>query len=114
MSIPLDRNLYTPSVKANEKYTIMTPFGVINKILGPGMFLPTSRETLGDKMEMYFHDPSFVPLFMQENYLKTQPSRVRNADGPEKTLKHLELMDKDLIQFGQSTREYVLMLAPKN
>nr|VWO96876.1 Uncharacterized protein [Ganoderma boninense] len=82
-------------VKANEKYTIMTPFGVINKILGPGMFLPTSRETLNDKMEMYFHDPSFVPLFMQENYyLKTQPSRIRNADGPEKTLKHLELMDK--------------------
>ena len=49
----------------NEKYSVMTPFGVINKILGPGMFLPTTRETLGDKMEMYFHDPSFVPLFMQ-------------------------------------------------
>ncbi|EJF60036.1 DNA replication factor C, large subunit [Dichomitus squalens LYAD-421 SS1] len=81
-------------VKMNEKYTVMTPFGVINKILGPGMFLPTTRETLGDKMEMYFHDPSFVPLFMQENYLKTQPSRIRNLDGPEKTLKHLELMDK--------------------
>ena len=31
---------------------------------------------------------------MQENYLKTQPSRIRNLDGPEKTLKHLELMDK--------------------
>ena len=98
----------------NEKYTVMTPFGVINKILGPGMFLPTTRETLGDKIEMYFHDPSFVPLFMQvrlptagfrelsihppswlqENYLKTQPSRIPNLDGPEKTLKHLELMDK--------------------
>ena len=49
----------------NEKDTVLTPFGVINKILGPGMFVPTTRETLGDKMEMYFHDPSFVPLFMQ-------------------------------------------------
>lgn len=28
--------------------------------------------------------------------------------------RYLELRDKDLIQFGQSTREYVLMLAPKN
>ncbi|KAH7029112.1 SMAD/FHA domain-containing protein [Microdochium trichocladiopsis] len=28
--------------------------------------------------------------------------------------RYLELMDKDLIQFGQSTREYVIMLAPKD
>ncbi|KAK9776098.1 putative SMAD/FHA domain-containing protein [Seiridium cardinale] len=28
--------------------------------------------------------------------------------------RYLELKDKDLIQFGQSTREYVLMLAPKD
>lgn len=27
--------------------------------------------------------------------------------------RYLELRDKDMIQFGQSTREYVLMLAPK-
>ncbi|KAI0352482.1 DNA replication factor C, large subunit [Trametes cingulata] len=80
--------------KMNEKYSVMTPFGVINKMLGPQMFSPTSRETLGDKIELYFHDPSFVPLFMQENYLKTQPSRIRNLDGPEKTLKHLDLMYK--------------------
>ncbi|KAI0333409.1 DNA replication factor C, large subunit [Cubamyces sp. BRFM 1775] len=80
--------------KMNEKYSVMTPFGVINKMLGPQMFSSTSRETLGDKIELYFHDPSFVPLFIQENYLKTQPSRIRNVDGPEKILKHLELMSK--------------------
>jgi smad nuclear-interacting protein 1 len=28
--------------------------------------------------------------------------------------RYLELRDKDLVQFGQSTREYVLMLAPKS
>ncbi|KAI0474191.1 SMAD/FHA domain-containing protein [Xylaria cf. heliscus] len=28
--------------------------------------------------------------------------------------RYLELRDKDMIQFGQSTREYVLMLAPKD
>lgn len=51
--------------KANEKYTIMTPFNVINKMLGPYLFSATARESLGDKMELYFHDPSFVPLFLQ-------------------------------------------------
>ncbi|EKM58972.1 uncharacterized protein PHACADRAFT_157248 [Phanerochaete carnosa HHB-10118-sp] len=80
--------------KMNEKYTVLTPFDVTYKMLGPYMFSATARETLGDKMELYFHDPSFVPLFMQENYLKTQPSRIKNDAGPEKTLKHLELMDK--------------------
>ncbi|THH17585.1 hypothetical protein EW146_g3254 [Bondarzewia mesenterica] len=80
--------------KLNEKYSVMTPFGVTQKILGPYMFSATSRDTLGDKMELYFHDYSFVPLFIQENYLKTQPARIRNLDGPPKVMKQLELMDK--------------------
>ena len=49
----------------NEKYAIMTPFNIIQKMLGPYMFSSTSRETLSDKMELYFHDHSFVPLFIQ-------------------------------------------------
>lgn len=49
----------------NEKYSIMTPFNIIHKMLGPYMFSPTARETLNDKMELYFHDHSFVPLFVQ-------------------------------------------------
>lgn len=31
---------------------------------------------------------------VKENYLKTQPAKVRNLDGPPKILKQLELMDK--------------------
>ncbi|KAF8554964.1 DNA replication factor C, large subunit [Imleria badia] len=80
--------------KMNEKNTILTPFDVTNKMLGPYMFSHTARERLGDKMEMYFHDHSFVPLFIQENYLKTEPAKIRDLSGPQKTLKHLELMDK--------------------
>lgn len=80
--------------KINEKYTILTPFDVTYKILGPYAFGPNVRETLGDKMELYFHDHSFVPLFIQENYLKTQPVKVRNLEGPPKMLKQLELMDQ--------------------
>jgi len=33
-------------------------------------------------------------ITLQENYLKTQPSRLRNIDGPEKALKELQLMDR--------------------
>ncbi|KAG2014211.1 purine nucleotide binding protein [Coprinopsis cinerea AmutBmut pab1-1] len=81
-------------VKQNEKYQILSPFDITSKVLGPYLFSATSRETLGDKMEYYFQDHSFVPLFIQENYLKTQPSRLKNLDGPERHLKELELMDK--------------------
>ena len=77
----------------NEKYQILSPFDITNKVLGPYLFSSTSRETLGDKMEYYFQDHSFVPLFIQENYLKPQPSRLKNYEGPEKVVKELELMD---------------------
>ena len=53
------------SVKMNEKYTVMSPFDVTHKMLGPYLFSPTARESLGDKMELYFHDHSFMPLFIQ-------------------------------------------------
>jgi replication factor C subunit 1 len=53
------------SAKANEKYSVLTPFNVVQKILGPYMFSATSRDTLNEKIELYFHDYSFVPLFIQ-------------------------------------------------
>ena len=81
-------------VKMNEKYAMMTPFTIIQKLLGPYMFSPNARETLNEKMELYFHDHSFVPLFVQENYLKTTPSLVRRADTPPEKLKLLRLMDR--------------------
>ncbi|KAG6874152.1 hypothetical protein C0995_005570 [Termitomyces sp. Mi166 len=80
--------------KMNEKYSIISPFDITSKMLGPYLFSATSRETLGDKMELYFQDHSFVPLFIQENYLKTQPAKIRDLEGPEKVLKQLELMDR--------------------
>ncbi|KAE9411148.1 DNA replication factor C, large subunit [Gymnopus androsaceus JB14] len=80
--------------KMNEKYTIMSPFDLTSKILGPYLFSHTARETLGDKMELYFQDHSFMPLFIQENYLKTQPAKARNEEGPDKEMKMLRLMDK--------------------
>jgi hypothetical protein len=53
------------SVRVNEKNTILTPFTIIDKLCSPYSFARTSKDTLADKMELYFHDFSFVPLFMQ-------------------------------------------------
>ncbi|KAF9267822.1 DNA replication factor C, large subunit [Marasmius fiardii PR-910] len=80
--------------KMNEKYSILSPFDITTKVLGPYLFASTCRETLGEKMEYYFQDHSFVPLFIQENYLRSEPSRVKNETGPDKILRQLQLMDK--------------------
>ncbi|EJU02178.1 DNA replication factor C large subunit [Dacryopinax primogenitus] len=77
----------------NEKYSTMTPWGVLEKLFGPYMFSSTSRESLNDKIEYYFQDYSFVPLFVQENYPKTEPALCRNTDGFMKELKGLELLE---------------------
>jgi len=58
-------HVYSFRVKMNEKYAIMTPFDITSKMLGPYLFSGTARETLGEKMELYFQDHSFVPLFIQ-------------------------------------------------
>ncbi|CAK9779377.1 DNA replication factor C, large subunit [Cutaneotrichosporon oleaginosum] len=81
-------------IKMNEKNTIMTPFTITDKLCGPYSFSRTSKETLNDKMDLYFQDFSFIPLFIQEHYLKTNPARINHLDGHEKDLKNLELISK--------------------
>lgn len=51
--------------RANQKHLIMTPYTILDKLLGPYTFSETSRETLNDKMDYYFQDHSFIPLFVQ-------------------------------------------------
>ncbi|KIY69753.1 DNA replication factor C, large subunit [Cylindrobasidium torrendii FP15055 ss-10] len=80
--------------KMNEKQQILSPFDITSTILGPRMFSAVERRPLNDKMELYFQDHSFVPLFMQENYLKGHPAQLKNHAGPELAMKHLQLMDK--------------------
>ena len=53
------------SARMNEKHSIMSPFDITSKLLGPYVFSATSRETLSEKMEYYFQDHSFMPLFIQ-------------------------------------------------
>ncbi|CCA68684.1 related to replication factor C protein [Serendipita indica DSM 11827] len=80
--------------EANQKYTILSPFNCTSKILGPYTFSKTNRETLGEKMDYYFHEPALMPLFVQENYLKQKPARASDSMGQEYNLKVLELMRK--------------------
>jgi replication factor C subunit 1 len=77
--------------KAWEKHVILKPWDITAKILGGGMFAPSSKATLNDKIELYFNDHEFSPLMLQENYLGTSPMRANTYSGRERSLKLLEL-----------------------
>lgn len=77
--------------KSWEKHVILKPWDITQKILGGGMFAPSSKATLNDKIELYFNDHEFSPLMLQENYLGTNPMSALNYSGKEKNMKTLEL-----------------------
>ncbi|KAF2847675.1 DNA replication factor C, large subunit [Plenodomus tracheiphilus IPT5] len=77
--------------KSWEKHVILKPWDITQKILGGGMFAPSSKATLNDKVELYFNDHEFSPLMLQENYLGTSPILSQGLLGKEKNLKNLEL-----------------------
>lgn len=77
--------------KAWEKHVILKPWDIASKILGQTMFAASSKSTLNDKVELYFNDHDLSYLFVQENYLGTQPARASNFNGKERALKVLEL-----------------------
>ncbi|KAG8855857.1 hypothetical protein FRB96_006679 [Tulasnella sp. 330] len=79
---------------ANEKYSVMTPFTVIEKLFGPYFLSPNNRKTLNDKMDLYFHDFSLIPLMVQENYLKSQPKKLAGMVGTAHALEEMKLMDQ--------------------
>ncbi|KAJ9111852.1 hypothetical protein QFC20_002439 [Naganishia adeliensis] len=79
--------------KDSQKFTVQTPFSILPQLLGPYAFSATNRSTLNDRMDLYYQDFSFVPLFMQENYIRQVPARAPGAD-PEAKLKALDLMSK--------------------
>ncbi|CAI4217322.1 unnamed protein product [Parascedosporium putredinis] len=82
--------------KAWEKHVILKPWDICQKMLGGGLFAPSSTATLNDKIGLYFNDHEFSYLMIQENYLKTKPALL-NGKGyspREAKLKALELVDK--------------------
>ncbi|PKS06915.1 hypothetical protein jhhlp_005511 [Lomentospora prolificans] len=82
--------------KAWEKHVILKPWDICQKMLGGGLFAPSSTATLNEKIELYFNDHEFSFLMIQENYLRTRPALL-NGKGytpREAKLKALELVDK--------------------
>lgn len=79
-----------------EKHVVLKPWDICHKLLGSGMFAPTSKATLNDKIELYFNDHEFSYLMIQENYLATRPMLAQNRglNPREQRLKELELVDK--------------------
>ncbi|KAI0407122.1 DNA replication factor C, large subunit [Xylaria palmicola] len=82
--------------KAWEKSIVLKPWDICQKMLAGGLFSPTSKSTLNDKIELYFNDHEFSYLMIQENYIRTKPSTLGPyRDNPrEHNLKLLELMDQ--------------------
>ncbi|KJZ75046.1 hypothetical protein HIM_05532 [Hirsutella minnesotensis 3608] len=83
--------------KAWEKHVVLKPWDICQKMLAGGLFLPTSKATLNDKIELYFNDHEFSFLMIQENYLRTKPiamSEMKGYTKREERLKALELFDQ--------------------
>ena len=67
----------TIRLKINEKNMLLTPFTIIDRLCNPYAFSKTNKDTLNEKMELYFHDFSMVPLFMEVSaHLASLPSRA--------------------------------------
>lgn len=81
--------------KAWEKHVVLKPWDICQKLLGGGMFAPSSKSTLNDKIELYFNDHEFSYLMIQENYLKTKPMLANGAGSArEQRLKALQLAEQ--------------------
>lgn len=76
----------------NEKNALQTPWTLFSKLFGPQAFSPVSGLTLTDKLEVYFHDFSIMPLFVQENYIKGKFTRAVGTSGVEAQIKNLDLV----------------------
>lgn len=64
----------------------------MDKLFSPYMFSASSKTTLAEKLEIYFHDFSIMPLFVQENYLKHSFSRAQGLQGRDADLKRIDLV----------------------
>ena len=80
--------------KSWEKHIILKPWDIVSKIMRPQMWHESSKATLNEKTELYFNDHEFSYLMLQENYLKSNPSRVAGHIGKQANLKYLELADQ--------------------
>ncbi|GBN03869.1 Replication factor C subunit 1, partial [Araneus ventricosus] len=68
------------------KHIKMGPFDVLREVFA---IANNPKATIMDKSDLFFHDYSIAPLFVQENYVHVMPS---SADGDK--IKHLTLLSE--------------------
>lgn len=76
----------------------MSPFDVTGKLFSASSFRSSS---MTDKIDLYFQDYSLIPLFIQENYIKMNPS-MTSGSGRQQTASTLKLLAEaaDSISMG--------------
>ncbi|KAH3902279.1 related to Replication factor C subunit 1 [Saccharomycodes ludwigii] len=67
--------------KSWEKDVALKPFDITQQLFSGSIYTPlgSSRFPLWKKMELYFDDIDFTPLMIQENYLNTRPTNLKNG-----------------------------------
>lgn len=65
------------------------PFEVCRKVFSAGE--ETARMSLMDKSDLFFHDYSLAPLFVQENYLNVRPAAAGYEQPKTIKKKHLPI-----------------------
>ncbi|KAK4228344.1 replication factor RFC1 C terminal domain-containing protein [Podospora fimiseda] len=95
-SATMDFDQTKEMTKAWEKHVILKPWDICQKMIGGGLFSPSSTATLNDKIELYFNDHEFSFLMIQENYLRAKPNALggMGLHPKEQNLRYLELVDK--------------------
>ncbi|CAG8489216.1 12876_t:CDS:10 [Ambispora leptoticha] len=99
--------------KASEKNDVMNPWDVTSKYFNPHSWKEKGGMNLNEKIELYFHDSYIIPLMIQENYIKTKPTRatdLANETSQSIDLATLELRSKaaDAICFSDRVNANIL------
>ncbi|KAI0464525.1 hypothetical protein LJB42_002140 [Komagataella kurtzmanii] len=80
--------------QAWKKEVALKPFDITSRILSGGIYAPSSKFSLNDKLGLFFDDIDFSPLMVHENYRSTVPTKLANVSPNEENLKHLELLSQ--------------------
>lgn len=85
--------------KSWDKEVILKPFDIVGKYLSGAMWATSSKMTLNDKMNLYYNDYDFAPLFVAENYLLARSNRKpRGATDLEMACKAADaISESDLV-----------------
>ncbi len=72
------------------------------------------RKTVTEKLELFFTDYSLMPLLIHENYLHAQPSNLVGANAKQRSMSHLNLINKSIDSILEGDRISRLMRTANN